>query len=125
MGAQDNGRGVYGNASAGGGRSLRISGCGREHGSRRMNSVTAENAVLIEWPLRRPKAVEGLSMFFFFFQLMDYGYENLLWYEEQAESNATEKPADLMWIMIVICTVLMEPGGGQKGFVCANNKLQI
>lgn len=50
MGAQDNGRGVYGNASVGGGRSLRISGCGREHGSRRMNSVTAENAVLIEWP---------------------------------------------------------------------------
>lgn len=65
VGAQDNGRGVYGNASAGGGRSLRISGCGREHGSRRMNSVTAENAVLIEWPLRRPKAVESLSMFFF------------------------------------------------------------
>lgn len=66
MGAQDNGRWVYGNASAGGGRSLMISGCGREHGSRRMNSVPAENAVLmIEWPLRRPKAVGGLSMFYF------------------------------------------------------------
>ncbi len=49
---------------------------------------------------------------------MDYGYENLLWYEEQAESNATEKPADLMWIMIVICTVLMEPGGDRKD-LCA------
>lgn len=34
-----------------------------------MNSVTAENAVLIEVALRRPKAVEGLSMFFFFFFL--------------------------------------------------------
>lgn len=55
---------------------------------------------------------------------MDYGYEKLLWYEE-AESNATEKPADLMGIMIVICTMLMESGGGQKGFVCANNKLQM
>lgn len=65
MSAQDDGRGLCGNASAGGGRSLRISGCGREHGSRRMNSVTAENAVLIERPLGRPKAVEGLSMFFF------------------------------------------------------------
>lgn len=51
--------------------------------------------------------------------------EKLLWYEEQAESNATEKPAVMMRIMIVICTMLMEPGGGQKGFVCANNKLQI
>ena len=58
MSAQDDGRETYGNASAGGGRSLRISGCGHEHGSRRMNSVTAENAVLIERPLRRPKAVE-------------------------------------------------------------------
>ena len=124
MGAQGKGKGVYGNASAGGGRSLRISGCRREHGSRRMNSVTAENAVLmIEWPLKRPKAVEGLSMFFFFFfffQLMDYEYENLLWYEEQAESNATDEPADLMGIMIVICAVLMSLGG-TKGFVCANN----
>lgn len=51
--------------------------------------------------------------------------EKLLWYEEQAESNATEKPAVMMGIMIVICTMLMESGGGQKGFVCANNKLQI
>lgn len=66
MSAQDDGRGIYGNASAGGGRSLRISGCRREHGSRRMNSVTAENAVVIERPLRRPKAVEGLSMGGFF-----------------------------------------------------------
>lgn len=72
MGAQDNGRGVYGNASAGGGRSLRISGCGREHGSRRINSVTAENAVLVEWPLKRPEAVEGLNIFLFY-ELMDYG----------------------------------------------------
>lgn len=68
-----------------------------------MNSVTAENAVLmIEWPLRRPKAVGGLSMFIF--KLMDYGYKKLLWCEEQAESNATEESADLMWIMIMICT---------------------
>lgn len=51
---------------------------------------------------------------------MDYGYENLLSCEKQAESDATEQPADLMGIMIVICTVLMA-WGGQKGFVCANN----
>ena len=69
MGAQDNGRGVYGNASAGGGRSLRISGCGREHGSRRMNSVTAENAVLIEWPLRKTGGSQGIKYVFFFFFL--------------------------------------------------------
>lgn len=31
---------------------------------------------------------------------MDYGYENLLWCEEQAESDATEKPADLMRIIL-------------------------
>lgn len=56
---------------------------------------------------------------------MDYGYETLQWCEEQAESNVTEEPADFMGIVIVICTVLMGPWGGQKGFVCANNKLQI
>lgn len=45
---------------------------------------------------------------------MDYGYENLLWSEEQAESNATEDPADLMGIMIVICAVLMSLGGDKR-----------
>lgn len=55
MSAQEEGRRIYGKGSTGGGRSLRISGCGREHESRRMNSVTAENAVVIERPLRRPR----------------------------------------------------------------------
>lgn len=53
-----------------------------------------------------------------FFKLMDYGYKKLLWCEEQAESNATEKPADSMWIMIMICTVLMGPWGDRKD-LCA------
>lgn len=66
VGAQGKGRGVYGNASAGGGRSLRISGCGREHGSRRMNSVTAENAVLIEWAFEKTEGCRGIKYFFFF-----------------------------------------------------------
>lgn len=55
---------------------------------------------------------------------MDDGYEKLLWYEE-AESNATEKPAYLMRFMIVICAMLMESGGDREGFVCANNKFHM
>lgn len=58
---------------------------------------------------------------------MDNGYENLLWCEEQAESDATEKPAefDVDYIMIVICTVVMGLGGDRKDLCARIINLQI